>query len=79
MGNRCSEGYVTHPLTTYRRTRDLNATLLASYPFETNILILPTIALPVLCRTEYGFAEEAILLWSKPAIVDRLRFENFTI
>jgi hypothetical protein len=52
---------MAHALASDGGTGDLDAALLANNTLIADVLILPTITLPVLRRAEDGFAEQAVL------------------
>ena len=70
---------MSHPLTADLGLCDLNAALLAYDALVANPLISSAVAFPVLCGTEYAFAEEAVLLGLERSVVDRLGFLHLAV
>jgi len=70
---------VAQALAANGRAGDLHATLVADDPLVADILILAAVALPVARRAKDGLAEQAVLLRTQPAVVNRLRLGHFTI
>jgi hypothetical protein len=68
----CSKFNVAHALTANLGTCDFNATTLTDDSLKANTLVLTAVALPVASRSEDLFAEEAVLLGTKCAVVDCL-------
>ena len=63
-----------HALTSYTGTRNLDAAPVADYAFMLDSLIFTAIAFIILGRTEYPFAEKAVLFRLEGPVVDGLRF-----
>ena len=70
---------VAHPLTTHLGARDLDAAALADDALEADALVLAAVALPVAGRPEDLLAEQAVLLGTQRAVVDRLRLLHLTV
>jgi hypothetical protein len=70
---------MTHPLAPYALASYLHTAFIAYDPPISNLLILSTIALPILGRAEYRFAEKTILLRPQSTVVDGLGFGDLTI
>ena len=70
---------VPHPLAAHLGAGDLDAAALADDPLEAHPLVLAAVALPVPRRAEDLLAEQAVLLRTQRAVVDRLRLLHFTV
>ena len=75
----CAELDVAHALAADLRAGDLDATALADDALEADALVLAAVALPVAGRPEDLLAEQAVLLGTQCAVVDRLRLLHFTV
>ena len=53
---------MTHSLSSYSCSCDLNAAAVADLALEADLLELTAVALPVLCRSEDPFAEKTVSL-----------------
>ena len=76
---RGGEFNVAHAVTAHLGTRDFNATTLTDDALEADALVLAAVALPVASRSEDLLAEQAILLRTERAVVNRLRLLHFTV
>ena len=79
VGNRGGKLDVTHTLTSYLRTGNLNAALLADLTLEANALVLTAVTLPVLLRAKDTLAEQTFLFRLLGTIVYGFRTEHFTV
>jgi hypothetical protein len=70
---------VAHSLPPYGGARYLNTALVTYNTTIADVLILSTVTLPITCRPEDGLAEQAVLLWTQAAIIDRLRLRDLSI
>ena len=70
---------VTHPLAAHLRPGDLDAAALADDALEAHPLVLAAVALPVAGRSEDLLAEQAVLLRTQRAVVDRLGLLHLTV
>ena len=70
---------VAHALAADLRAGDLDATALADDALEAHALVLAAVALPVAGRPEDLLAEQAVLLGTQRAVVDRLGLLHFTV
>jgi hypothetical protein len=76
---RCGQFDVAHTITADLRACDLDATALADDALEANALVLAAVTLPVTSRSEDLLAEQAVLLGTERAIVNRLGLLHFTV
>src|SRR5439155_695621 len=67
---------VAHTLAADLRARHLDAALVADDPLVPDALVLAAVALPVTGRPKDALVEEAVLLGTQRAIVDRLRLRH---
>ena len=79
VDGRSGELDVAHPLAAHLGAGDLDATPLADDALEPHPLVLAARALPVSCGAEDLLAEQAVLLGTQRAVVDRLRLLDFTV
>ena len=70
---------VTHAVATDLRAGHLDAAALADDALEADALVLAAVALPVAGRAEDLLAEEAVLLGTQRAVVDRLRLLDLAV
>jgi len=70
---------MSHPLAPHAGASYFHTAFIAYDPPIPNLLILSTIALPILGRAEYRFAEKAILLWPQSTVVDCLGLGDLTV
>ena len=70
---------VAHALTADLRPRHLDAAALADDALEAHPLVLAAVALPVAGRSEDLLAEQAVLLRTQRAVVDRLGLLHLTV
>ena len=70
---------MSHPLTADLFSGDFDAASVAYNSLVANALILAAVALPVLYRAEYFFAEEAIFFGLIRPIINCLGFEHFAV
>ena len=70
---------VTHALAAYFSSRDLDAALVAYDALVPYALISAAVALPVLRRSKYSFAEQAVLFGLKRSVVNRLGLFNLAV
>ena len=77
--DRGRQGYPAHALPAHLGTGHFHAAPVADDALVANLLVLSAVALPVLRRTEDLFAEQAVLLRSKGAVVDGLRLGDFAV
>ena len=70
---------VTHALAPNLGPCHFDTALVAHDALEADALVLPAIALPVLCRTKDALAEQTVLLRLQGPVVDRLRLSHFAI
>ncbi len=79
VDGRSGELDVAHAVTTNLRAGDLDAAALADDALEADPLVLAAVALPVACRPEDLLAEQAVLLGTQRAVVDRLGLLHLTV
>ena len=70
---------VAHAVAADLRARHLDAAALADDALEADALVLAAVALPVAGRSEDLLAEQAVLLGTQRAVVDRLGLLHFTV
>ena len=63
---------MTHTVSSYAGLSNLNTTFIADNTLVLNLLILTAVALPVLARTKYSFAEKSVLFWLSAVSVSLL-------
>src|SRR5439155_27203248 len=68
---------VAHALAAHAAVRDLDAAAVADHALVFHAAVLAAGALPVLLRPEDALAEQAVLLRTVGAVVDRLRLLDF--
>ena len=76
---RCGQLDVTHAVTAHLGAGDLDAAALADDALEADALVLAAVALPVARRPEDLLAEQAVLLGTQRAVVDRLGLLHLTV
>ena len=70
MSNRCAELYVAHTLSTYDRTGDFYAALVAHDAFIANPFILATVTFIIFFWAKDFLVKKPVLLASLSAIID---------
>ena len=78
MSDRYLELDVPHAFTADLLLRDFYTTAVTDDPTIADTLLLTTVALKVLHRTEDALTEEPITLWLVGTVVDRLWLEYFS-
>ena len=79
VDGRSGELDVAHAVTADLGPRDLDAAALADDALEPDALVLAAVALPVAGRSEDLLAEQAVLLRTQGAVVDRFGLLHFTV
>src|SRR5258708_7863751 len=69
---------VAHALAADLRARHFDAALVADDALVADALVLAAVALPVAGRTEHPLVEQAVLLRTQRAVVDRLGLRHLT-
>ena len=64
---------MSHSLTSNGSLCDLNSASVTDNALIADLLVLSAVTLPVLCRSEYLFAEKSVLLRLQSTVVDGLR------
>ena len=72
MRNGGCQLYMTHALAADLALCDLNTAAVADLALVADLLVFAAVALPVLGRSEYAFAEKTVALRLEGAVVDGL-------
>ncbi len=70
---------MAHPVAPHLGFRDFNATTFTDDTSVANPFVLAAVTFPVLGRAKNALAEQTVTLGLQCPVVDRFRFQNFTV
>ena len=79
MGDRSGQFDVAHPFSSYFCLCDFYAAAVADDALVADALVLSAVAFPVLRRSEYPLAEQAVALGLQRSVVDGFGLRDFTV